>query len=692
MGALELPDFIVTDIERALVDGLAAYGMPSPVSLPRWAEHNFYLSAESSYVEQAWRPWPFQIGILACFGCDDIEEVNVAKSARVGYTKMLLAAMGYFAQHKRRNQAIWQPTDEDRDQFVKTELEPMLRDVSCMADVFPAFLAKNKSNTLKQKMLLGSTIHTLGGKAAKNYRRISVDVGLLDEISGFDLNVENEGAPFGLAAKRVEGASFPKMIVGSTPKLRGLCQIESRVALAQLVLRYEIPCPHCGGYHTLRFGKPSSAYGMKWQKCDNADDTAASVRQLCPHCGSLYTQAEFAGVEARGEWRSATGVRLVVDADGYPHFFDADGAPLPIPRHVAFDNLWSAYSPNVAWSAIVRDYLAAIAKARTGDKSDLQTWTNTTRGQTWHDEGDKTDAGELEKRAEAYTLRTVPMGGLMLTCGVDVQDDRWECVVWAHGRGDEMWCIDYTVLYGNPGNEAEWDKLDAYLSTRFRHASGQMLPIEATAIDTGGHFTHQVYNFCRTRERRRIFAVKGEARPGLPIKGRASMQDVNWRGKILKRGVKLWLVGTDTAKDLLHGRFKVTQPGAGYVHFSRELPTVFFTGLTIEQRVLVKTATGHAYRWVNPPHGRNEPLDCTVYALFAAHALDLHRYTSAMWTRIESVVQPANGDLFAAQPTTQYQEPDEQPAGQQAREPKENRPSTPSRVGGFGSTEWSIRL
>lgn len=640
-----LPDFVLKDIALWLEKGCASFAVPAPITLPIWAEQHFYLSAESSYVEQSWRPWSFQVAILACMGHDDIEEVDVKKSARVGYTKMLLAAACYFLHHKRRNAAIWQPTDEDRDQFVKTELEPAFRDVACMKDIFPSFLAKNKANTLKQKMLLGCTIHTLGGKAAKNYRRISVDVGILDEISGFDLNIENEGAPFGLAAKRVEGASFPKMIVGSTPKIRGFCQIESRVAAAQHVFRRHIPCPHCGEYHRLTWGDAKSSHGMKWEKRENDEATADTVRQLCPHCGVLYTQSEFIRVEAQGEWRTDTGMCLRIDEAGTPVFM-VDRETQPIPRHVAFDDLWSAYSPNVSWVSILRDYLAAVAKARKGDDADLQTWTNTTLGQTYLEEGDKTDANELARRVEAYQLRTIPLGGLILTAGVDTQDDRWEITVWAHGRDSEMWCVDYTVLYGNPGVDTDWDKLDAFLKTRYRHASGQMLPIEAVAIDTGGHFTHHVYNFCRTRERRRIFAVKGEGRPALPIKGRASMQDVNWRGRILKHGVKLWHVGTDTAKDLLHGQLKVTQPGPGYVHFSRDLPPSFFDGLTIEQRLPQKTATGTVFRWVNPNHGRNEPLDCTVYALFAAHALDLHRYTHAMWLRLEAVVQPPTGDLF----------------------------------------------
>jgi phage terminase large subunit GpA-like protein len=130
------------------------------------------------------------------------------------------------------------------------------------------------------------------------------------------------------------------------------------------------------------------------------------------------------------------------------------------------------------------------------------------------------------------------------------------------------------------------------------------------------------------------------------------MQDVNWKGKIIKSGVKLWHVGTDTAKDLLHGRLKVTQPGPGRVHFSKELPAVFYDQLTAEARMLQKTAQGERHRWVRV-RSRNEVLDCTVYAIFASHVLDLHRYTEAMWARLEAAVQPRVGDLFVVPATVQ---------------------------------------
>ena len=224
----------ITHLEKAvakdhLARGLSAFGVPAPMSLAEWAARHFYLSAESSYVEQQWRAWPFQRAIMACISNDDIQEIDWPKAARVGNTKIMLAAIGYFAEHKRRNQAIWQPTDDDRDEFVKTELDPMLRDVAAMQRVFPAYLARHKDNTLQQKKFLGSMLHLRGGKAAKNYRRISVDVAYIDEADAFDNDIEKEGDPVSLAAKRIEGATFPKLVIGSMLLSTNLTRRQARV-------------------------------------------------------------------------------------------------------------------------------------------------------------------------------------------------------------------------------------------------------------------------------------------------------------------------------------------------------------------------------------------------------------------------------------------------------------------------------
>lgn len=673
----------MSEIHRAVRAGLRSLEAVEPMRLSEWAAKNFYLSAESSYVEQQWEAFPFQTAIMDAMSDDEIEEVDFLKSARVGYTKMLLAAIGYFAEHKRRNQALWQPTDDDSDDFCKTELEPMIRDVPVMESVFPGFLAKNKDNTLKQKKFLGSTLHLRGGKAAKNYRRISVDLAALDEIDGFDADVEKEGSPIKLAYKRVEGATFPKLLVGSTPKIKGLSLIEARAEQAQLRFRRHIPCNHCDAMITLEWGGKDKKYGFKW-----FNDDPDTVGHVCQHCGGVMTQQDYLQVAARGKWIAQDGTWI--DEDGFV-FRNAAGGAVPKVKHVAFF-IWTAYSPMTGWAKIVREFLSATAKAAAGDMSELKAFVNTTLGETWEEKGEKADEHALMKRAEDYPLRTVPLGGLVLVAGVDVQDDRFEIVTWAIGKKEEMWVVDYTVIEANPADDRDWDKLDAHLKLQFPHAAGTHLGIDAVGLDTGGHFTHQAYNFCRLRSARRITAVKGETREGQPVKGKAAMQDVNWRGAILKRGVKLWHVGTDTAKDLLLGRLSVAAPGPGYVHFSKELPAEFYHQLTAEQRVKVKTGTGERYRWAKV-RTRNEVLDCTVYAIFASHLMDLHRYTDKQWERLEATVQPLVADMFSAplQVSEPAPVPDAKVGAALAAAAKRAAPRPPPRRGGIASDDWLKR-
>lgn len=657
---------MTTETQRALMAaaraGLAPLRAETPESLSRWASQHFKLSAESSHKRGQWEAYPFQSGWMDAFSNDAIEEVTVRKSKRVGYTKTVLAFIAYNAAHRRRKQAVWQPTDDDRDSFVKSEVDPMLRDVEAMQPV----LVRGKDDTLKLKQFMGSVLHMLGGKAARAFRRITVAVAILDEASAFDQVVAGSIDPIEGARGRLEGAAFPKLVAGSTPRLKGFDHIETREANADAVMRYHVACPHCDAEHPLAWGGKDVQHGFKG---GGLGGDATPVRHVCPHCHGSINQGDYLRVWTSGAWVSDCG-HFRYGHDGV--WVDRNGAPRLPPRHVAFQ-IWAAYSPQRSWADIAREFLEAKLKADEGQNGPLITFVNETLGETWEERAEKADEHELQRRAEGYRRFTVPLGGLVLVAGIDTQHDRWEVVVWAIGRGGEMWAVDYSVLYGNPGDEREWPaKLDAYLSTIFQHASGLAMRIEAVAIDCMGHYTHQAYNYCRTREARRIFAVRGDPQPGRPIKGKATIQDVNHRGRVLRRGVRLWYVGVDTAKDTLYGRLQVTTPGAGYVHFSSELPTTFFTGLTAEARVPVRTSRGTEYRWTCPPGRRNEPLDCTVYAMFAAEALGLHTRTEREWDRLEAAVQPPSRDLFESATTSA---PADGAAGAQAPAPAPALPS-----------------
>lgn len=699
-------------IRATVARGLVSLKTPEPLDGDQWAEKHFFLSAESSQSVQRWSSYPFQKAMLGAMCDDDIEEVNIKKSARVGYTKMLLSVIGYFAHHKRRNQCLWQPTDSDSDEFCKAELEPMLRDVRAMATVFPQFMAKSKANTLNMKKFLGSLLYLKGGTSAGNFRRMTLQVALLDEFDAFDQKIEKSADPHTLAKKRLEGATYPKEISGSTPRIKGLSHIEKREQAADVRMKFHISCKHCGVEHPLVWGGKKVKHGFKW----DPEDPEGTVCHVCPHCYGTIVQADYLRSWHSGVWISECGNYRIQHS---PYRW-TDGAGVPLtspPRHVAF-HVWTAYSPQATWAAIVEQFLECMVAVETGDRAPLEGFINETLGETWEDEGDKADVHALLQRAEDYPLRRVPVGGLDVVAGVDVQDDRWEITVWAFGRGEEQWAIDYHVIYGNPADQQEWeDRLHPYLQKNVTHWHGAPMKIMGTAIDTGGHYTHQAYNFCRQHIGDKYYAIKGDSQDAKPIKGRSSSQDVNFRGRVIKAGVKLWLVGTDTAKDLFFGRLKVEKPGPGYVHFSKHLPANWFKGLTSEVRRPVKTARSTTYRWVKTA-ARNEALDTTVYALFCSQMRDHPKHEEADWRRLEHNLLPDLFDQPDPEPTPTEPVAVPLPLGAiETREPAKGAPapaaadklppqlkrkapaapsvrSTPAAplASPFASAEWSARL
>jgi phage terminase large subunit GpA-like protein len=662
-------------LDAALRRGLAAFAKPERISLDAWARQYFYLSAESSYVEQAWTPWPFQSAILNCMSNDDIREIDFKKSARVGYTKMLLACICYTAHHLRRNQVIWQPTDDDIKEFVKTEIDPVLRDIPVMREVMPNVHRRDKANTLEQKNFIGSILHTKGGKAEKNYRRISVDTAYFDEISAFDLDIENTGDPYTHGSKRVEGASFPKINVGSTPAEKGKCHIDARYQRADARFHYNIPCPHCGEFHPITWGGKDETHGIKWREND-----PATVGHLCPTCGVIYTQTEYLRVEHNGIWISEDRA-IHIHADG--RFTDPDGIIIRPPAHIAF-HIWTAYSPAVPWASIVRDFLAAHADLGRGDDKKMKAFTLTTLGECWEGEIERTDVNEIKSRAEPTPLRHMPRGCLLLLCGADVQGNRIEAQVWGFGPGGEMWTIDHRQFFGNPEQADVWHDLEEFLFDQtYPHACGGEHPIYATAIDSGGTATDAVYAFAHKHRARRVFAIRGF--PGIEraIEQGNTKVDFNWQGRREKHGTTLWHVGTNLAKDRLAARLLVGKPGPGYIHLSADNTDEWFAQLAAEDRVPVQTRYGTRMRWT-PNRKRNEVLDMTAYVIWLEERLDLlSPRKRAFWAALEQKIQPHTQDLFLSLPTP------EKPATEPIQRPPVQAPA-PARIP--VKNEWSVRL
>lgn len=598
---------LISEVRASIKAGLLSLPRQAPQTPVDWADENFYLSSESSYQEGRWETLPYQVAMLNSMGNDEIRTVNVIKSARVGYSKMLLAAAAYQVEHKRRNILVLVPTDGSAAGFMKSQIETMIRDVPAVRSLAPWYGVKHRDNTLDTKRFShGKQLWCRGGAAAKNYRELSADTVIYDELAAFDADVEKEGSPTFLGDKRIEGSTFPKSIRGSTPKITGTCQIEAAANESPHLFRMHIPCPHCQQEQALKWGGRDCAFGIKWDR-----EKPSSAWYVCEHNGCVVQQHEMQAQQSQGRW--VCDKTEVWTRDGLD-YYDIAGEIIQTPDSVSW-HVWTAYSPFTTWGNIVKDFLKAK-----DDYSKLKTFTNTTLGETWdEDQGDKVDWEVLYGRREVWTGE-VPALAVVLTGGIDTQDDRYEGRVWAWGQGEEAWLIYRFVLMGDPASEELRRKVGVELQRQFTRTDGLVMKVDRWAWDSGGHYTDEVYGESIRHGVLWVVPTKGASVYGKPI---ANMPRTRNKSKVY-----LTEIGTDNAKEMIYSRLKLqvdtaasqtatVQPGVIHLPASDEVCDESEVRQLTAESKLAKFVNGRRVTRWDARGRRNEALDCLVGALAA---------------------------------------------------------------------------
>jgi phage terminase large subunit GpA-like protein len=614
---------------------------PPPQNAVDWADEHYYLSPESSGRQQRWWTYPYQRAPLLCMTSDDIKWFNWIKSARVGYTKLLCIATAYFTVHRRRNGVIYQPTDTDAKDFVTDEINTALRDVKVFGDLLMSEPGvRSPYNTTSKKQFLGANLDIKGGKSATAYRRLTKDFVIYDELDGFDRDIEGEGAPTSLGDVRIQASSYPKSIRGSTPRLQGVSLIAAEADEADMFFRRYVPCPACDHMQVLTW-KESLRF-------DNKDPD--TTRMECIACHEHITYDKYPWMDEHGVWRTEDGIWIDEDAG---RFYDGAAEPVAPPRSVSF-HIWAGYSYSMNWADITDEFLKANVEKKKGNHGPMKTFVNVILGETYGEDRVAADKELLKQHREPYPVE-VPDGVLHLTAGVDIQDDRFEIEIVGWGEHHENWSIHYRAMYGRMELPEIWDILAEMLNKTYYGTDGTPHHIKLACIDSGGHYTSEVYTFC-TRKPAQYIPIKGHSEAGKPIASFPPKLQVNKNQRY-----RLTMVGTDTAKELIYGWYGVTEPGPGYCHYpigGKEGPHVldeygdaFFDMATAEHYILTYRR-GHPIRvWEKENSRRNEALDCRVYNLAAIRILQQH-YGCKLESAVES--QP---EQPAAPPPTNTEPP-----------------------------------
>lgn len=508
--------------------------------------------------------------------CSDteIQEVVVMAGAQLGKTEALLNIIGYHIHQNPCPILVLQPTLEMAQAFSKDRIASgLLRSTPVLKDKVKDPRARDSGNTTLHKVFSGGAVTIVGANSPAGLASRPIRIVLCDEVDRYPTSAGSEGDPIQLARKRSATYWNRKIIMVSTPTNKGASRIEDAYEKSDQ-RQYYVPCKHC---HTPQI--------LKWANVRWEDDQPETAKYACEECGTLWSEADRVWAIRNGEWVAQK--------------------PFAGTAGFAINGLCSPWTPLADG---VRDFLSVKR-----NPEQLRVWTNTYLGETWEDAGEQIDDFELADRREE--MLSVPEEVMVLTAGVDVQDNRLEMTVQGWGKDDESYVLDHITLYGDPSTPHLWNDLDTQLNKQYETESGRTLMIRAAAVDSGGHFTNSVYAYCKKNQHRRIFAIKGVGGDGKAIAGRPSKNNT----------VKcpLFPVGVDTVKDLIFARLRIKESGSGYVHFNDILQDEYFRQLTAEKAV-TRFHRGFKKRVFEKVRPRNEALDCMVYSIAAYSILGVN--------------------------------------------------------------------
>jgi phage terminase large subunit GpA-like protein len=594
---------------------------PERIKVSDWAQ-KYYRLPETSAEPGCWVPSraPYQSGIMDAINEPGIQKVSIMCCAQVGKTIILLAIICYLIDLDPCSILMTFPAANDAEIFSKEKLASAIVNVEPVANKIK-LKARNSSSTILMKMFPGGFLRLTGANSPSSLASMSIRVYLGDEIDKYPASAGKEGDPIKLAIERTATFWNWLVLLVSTPSNKGTSRIDDQFQESDRRYFF-VACPYCGHHQHLVWSQ------IEYAGKDTVDaDPVSGVYYICEKCDRPIEERYKTKMLSAGEWRAT--------------------AKAKNPKHAGF-HLNRLCSPWANWVDLALDYESSRLNPQT-----LQVFTNAILGLPFENSlGEKLDWEKLRDRADqsGYQQGVVPDGGLILTAGVDVQADRLEVVVVAWGRGEEAFVVAYEKILGDPLQGEVWEQLVQITSREYpiqkvvgsrEKVVGSSLPtthyllpptlrIRATCVDSG-FLTQEVY--CQVKKYRSLhwFAIKGVS-GDKPLVSSPSIQEINYKGQKIKRGINLYRVGVDVAKETLYGRSQIESPGQKYLNFPSDLDSDWYKGFCSEVQV-TEHKNGRPYLvWQKLAGVRNEPLDTFVYALAAANLVGISRIN---WNSIE---------------------------------------------------------
>lgn len=576
-------------------------------SVSQWADNYRMLSSGISAEPGKWKTSraPYQKDIMNAFTEPGIHRVVVKSSSQIGKSDMMNNVIGRFAHLDPCAIMMIQPTIDMAQDYSKTRIAPMIRDTKVLNNLFYDVKSRDANNTILSKVFPGGRLIMCGANSPAGLASRPIRILLADEVDRFPDSAGTEGDPVDLAAKRMTTFWNSCMGLFSTPTNEGTSRIDEEY-LAGTQEEWQHKCPNCGEYHLLRHIDMTVDY--KEIKTPSGKKTVIvnDVKWRCPHCGFSFSEKEMKQTPQKYISRNKDALK-----NGIRSFF-VNGFT----------------SPWMTWSKIMREWLEAK-----GDPEREKVITNTVFGESYKQKGAFEDEQIFLRRRESYGAE-LPNGVLLLTAAIDTQDNRLEYEVVGWGKEEECWGIRKGIVLGAPNQARTWKEIDNILDKTYHFVDGKGLKVVRTFIDSGGHYTSDVYNYCQKNFHKQRFAIKGRGGPGIPL--------IYKIAKANNAKAPLILLGVDDGKQQIMDRLAINSPGPLYFHFpqdegikelsNRGYDDLYFKGIISEHKKVYKRNGVLREVWETTKNVRNEPLDLRNYNLACMKSL------KPDWVKLEMLV------------------------------------------------------
>lgn len=589
------------------------------MSVSEWADEYRMLSSEGSAEPGKWRTdrAPYQREIMDAFTEYGVWKVVVKSCSQIGKSDMMNNIIGRFAHLAPAPIMMIQPTIDMAQDYSKSRIAPMIRDTKALRNIFRESKSRESGNTILSKLFPGGRLIMGGANSPAGLASRPIKILLCDEIDRFPDSAGTEGDPIDLASKRM--TTFWDKVMGefSTPTNLGESRIEDEY-MEGTQEEWQHQCPNCGEYHCITHRDIKAEYDTYYDRKKIKHVNVKRVEWRCPDCGYAFNEIEMKNAKQKYVPQNPTAIEKGVRS--------------------FFVNCWA--SPWISWSTVMQEWLEAQ-----GDPEREKVIYNTRFGEAYENHGEFDGPEKFLDRRESYGAE-LPDGVLLLTAAVDTQDNRLEYEICGWGLGEEQWGIKKDTIYGIPDTAEVWEKLDTELNREFSFADGRKLKVSCTFIDSGGHYSQEVYKYCLSRRAFRRFAIKGASVSGKPLYSKSNTKTNT--GKT----VPLVIIGTDSGKQYIMDRLSIDVAGPKYMHFPlddvgdwkvRGYDEIYFKGLISEKKVARVKNGRLTFEWRNVAKDkRNEPLDLKVYNLACMAFLnpDWEVYQEAVSAKAETETAP----------------------------------------------------